>query len=108
MVSFQNDSFSILTKIHDIRLTIENGHATDQVHNDQIRLTLRVADSKKGKLMTTTTIISYPDLTLFYTWPWETWVRDYVDDDDDDDGIELIPSTLRVIRWFLRGRNITT
>ena len=23
------------------------------------------------------TLISYPDLTLFYTWPWEIWVRDY-------------------------------
>ena len=22
-------------------------------------------------------LISYPDLTLFYTWPWEIWVRDY-------------------------------
>ena len=27
----------------------------------------------------TVSLISYPDLTLFYTfpWPWEIWVRDY-------------------------------
>ena len=41
----------------DIRLTIENGHATDQTDNDQVRQTLKIADSKKGKLMTTTMMI---------------------------------------------------
>ena len=32
---------------------------------------------KRGQCVSFFHVISYPDLTLFYTWPWEIWVRDY-------------------------------
>ena len=38
IVSFKTTAFRCkINKMDDIRLTIENGHATDQTDNDQVR-----------------------------------------------------------------------